>query len=224
MVLTSHSKMIDTDSPTGIWLGEFTDPYYEFIDKGYEVTLASPRGGKPPIDPLSLMTENITSTNRRFQDDEIAKQELQKTYRLEEIDASEYDALFYPGGHGPMWDLAFNDASAAMIVDFIASDKPVGAVCHGPAALIKAAELRPNFLKGRKLTAFSNTEEKMTFRIDNIPYKLETRLKDLGAEVELANVPFTSKVVVDGMLITGQNPLSAGPAAVDRPATQGTGQ
>ena len=165
MVLTSHSKMVNTDSPTGIWLGEFTDPYYEFIDKEYEVTLASPRGGKPPIDPLSLMTENITSTNRRFKDDEIAKQALQKTYRLEEIDASDFDALFYPGGHGPMWDLAFNDASAAMIIDFITSDKPVGAVCHGPAALIKAAELLPNFLKGRKLTAFSNTEEKMTFRI-----------------------------------------------------------
>jgi putative intracellular protease/amidase len=213
MILTSHSTMENTDSKTGVWLGEFTDPYYEFIDKGYEVTLASPDGGEPPVDPMSKMTEHITGSNRRFNDDKTAKQKFKTTLRLDEVNASQFDAVFFPGGHGPIWDLATNEKSGRIILDMLASNKPVGAVCHGPAALIKAAEMQQGLLKGKKITAFTNTEEALAFRSDNVPYKLETRLKELGANFQSALVPFTSNVEKDGMIITGQNPLSAGTTA-----------
>ncbi|MBB5437958.1 putative intracellular protease/amidase [Pedobacter sp. AK017] len=213
MVLTSHSQMEGTNSKTGVWLGEFTDPYYEFIDAGYRVTLASPLGGRPPVDPMSELTENITGANRRFQDDEIAKTAFERTNLLSLMKAGDYDAVFYPGGHGPIWDLAADQSSGRLILDFYHADKPVGAVCHGPAALIKAAELEPGFLIGKNVSAFTNTEEALVGRGNNVPYKLETRLKDLGAKLHSALVPFMSHVKRDGMLITGQNPLSAGPTA-----------
>ena len=213
MILTSHKEMENTDSTTGVWLGEFNDPYYEFIDEGYELVLASPKGGQPPIDPFSTTTENITASNRRFQDDEAAKQKFNNTLTLQELDATDFDALFFPGGHGPLWDLASNEQCGKLILDFLASNKPVAAVCHGPAALIKAAELKPGLLKGKRITGFTNAEEAMVFRADNIPYKLETRLRELGADFHSALVPFTSNVEEDGLIITGQNPLSAGPTA-----------
>lgn len=213
MVLTSHAEMEHTDSKTGIWLGEFTDPYYEFIDAGYRVTLASPKGGKPPVDPMSELTENITGANRRFQDDEVAKADFDQTYELAIIEASDFDAVFYPGGHGPIWDLATDEHSGRLILDFYNSGKPVAAVCHGPAALIKAEELQPGFLDGKNISAFTNTEETMVGRAEYMPYKLETRLKELGANLYSSLIPFTSHVEIDGLLITGQNPLSAGPAA-----------
>ncbi|ETZ24192.1 type 1 glutamine amidotransferase domain-containing protein [Pedobacter sp. V48] len=213
MVLTSHWQMDGTDSKTGVWLGEFTDPYYEFIDAGYRVTLASPLGGRPPVDPMSELTENITGANRRFQDDEIAKTAFERTNVMRLMKAADYDAVFYPGGHGPIWDLAADASSGRLILDFYHAGKPVGAVCHGPAALIKAAELEPGFLLGKDISAFTNTEEALVGRGDNIPYKLETRLKDLGARLHSALIPFTSHVETDGLLITGQNPLSAGPTA-----------
>lgn len=213
IILTSHSEMENTDSKTGLWIGEFTDPYYEFIDKGYDVTLASPKGGQPPIDPMSKLTENITASNRRFQDDEVGQQRLNNTLKLEEVNAADFDAVFFPGGHGPLWDLATNETSGKIILDFLASNKPVAAVCHGPAAFIEAAELQPGLLNGKKITGFTNTEETLVFRSDNIPYKLETRLKELGADFHSALVPFTSHVEEDGLLITGQNPSSAGPTA-----------
>lgn len=213
MILTSHQDMINTDSKTGLWLGEFTDPYYEFIDKGYDVTLASPKGGEPPVDPLSKMTENITASNRRFQNDEITQQKFEKTLSLDEVNAAGFEAMFIPGGHGPVWDLATNETSGRMILDFFAQNKPVAAVCHGPAALIKAAELQPGLLNGKRLTGFTNTEEAMALRSDNIPYKLETRLKELGADFHAALLPYTIHIEEDGLLITGQNPLSAAPAA-----------
>jgi putative intracellular protease/amidase len=213
MILTSHEEMENTVTKTGVWLGEFTDPYYKFIDAGYAVTLASPKGGRPPLDPMSTATENITGANRRFQDDAVAQQKFNNTFRLDDIKAEEFDAIFYPGGHGPLWDLAGNIKSAQLILDFLAAGKPVGAVCHGPAAFIKAAELNPGILQGKNITGFTNTEESLAFRSDNIPYKLETRLKELGAKFHSALVPFTSHVERDGLLITGQNPLSAGPAA-----------
>ncbi len=180
MVLTSHSAMENTDSTTGVWLGEFTDPYYEFIDAGYQVTIASPLGGKPPLDPLSLLTENITASNRRFNDDGDAQAAFSATRLLDTVDAINFDAVFYPGGHGPLWDLATNEFNGRLILEFIKSRKPVGAVCHGPAALIKAAELAPGLLTGTRITAFTNTEETLTLRADNIPYHLETRLKNWG--------------------------------------------
>ena len=213
MILTSHSEMKNTDSKTGVWIGEFTDPYYELIDQGYEVTLVSPKGGEPPIDPMSKLTENITASNRRFGDDEVAQQKFANTLQLDGISAADFDAVFFPGGHGPLWDLATNEMSGRILLDFLASNKPVAAVCHGPAALIKAAELQPNFLSGKRLTGFTNAEEALVFRSDNIPYKLEARLKELGADFHSALVPFTSHVEEDGLLITGQNPSSAGPTA-----------
>ncbi|MEQ7802194.1 type 1 glutamine amidotransferase domain-containing protein [Pedobacter sp. ASV1-7] len=213
MVLTSHAEMEHTDSKTGVWLGEFTDPYYEFIDAGYRVTLASPKGGRPPVDPMSELTENITGANRRFQDDESAKIAFARTYELALMDASDYDAVFYPGGHGPIWDLATDGNSGRLILDFYNSGKPVAAVCHGPAALIKAEELQPGFLDGKNISAFTNIEETMVGRAGNVPYQLESRLKELGANLSSAMIPFVSHVEIDGLLVTGQNPLSAGPAA-----------
>ncbi len=212
-IITSHKELDNTESTTGLWIGEFTDPYYKFIDKGHQVTLASPKGGKPPIDPMSELTENITSTNRRYQDDATAQNALNTTLLLDGISATDYDAVFFPGGHGPIFDLASNDKSAKLILDFLSSGKPVACVCHGPAALIKAAELNPSLLKGKRVTGFSNTEEKLAMRFNNIPFTLEDRLKELGADYRTGTVPFTSHTEVDGLLITGQNPLSAGPTA-----------
>ena len=213
MILTSHKELDNSDKTTGVWLGEFTDPYFEFIDQGYEVTLTSPLGGEPPIDPRSELTENITSSNRRFKDDSVARQKLKTTLTLAQVSADQFDALFFPGGHGPMWDLSQNEACASLILDFYKQNKPIGAVCHGPAALLKAAEMNPEILKGRKVTAFSDKEEKLVGLYDNIPFSLQERLKALGADYDAALIPFTSKVKVDGLIITGQNPASAGSTA-----------
>ncbi len=213
MVLTSHEDLLNTDTKTGLWIGEFTDPYYEFIDEGHQVVLASPKGGQPPIDTMSELTENITSSNRRFQDDDIAQQALKTTHTLEGINALDYDAVFFPGGHGPIFDLANNELSGKLILDFLEAGKPVASVCHGPAALIKAAEMNSSLLTGRRVTGFSNTEEKLALRSNNIPYTLEDRLKELGGDYQNAAAPFLSHVEEDGLLITGQNPLSAGPTA-----------
>lgn len=213
MILTSHERLNNTDSTTGVWLGEFTDPYYVFKEKGYEVELASPLGGEPPVDPKSKLTENITSSNRKFNDDDEAKSKFMNTFTLSEVSAADYDAVFFPGGHGPMWDLATDDRCAQLILDFYSQEKPIAAVCHGPAALIRAAEMQPAILKGRKVTAFSNAEEKLVGLSDNIPFKLQDKLKELGADFDSATIPFTSKVKTDGLIITGQNPASAEPAA-----------
>lgn len=213
IILTSHKELINTDSTTGVWIGEFTDPYYEFIDKGYQVTLASPNGGKPPIDQMSALTENITSSNRRFKDDAQAQNAFENTLRLAEVSAINFDAVFFPGGHGPIFDLASNENSGKLILEFLSSGKPVAAVCHGPAALNAAAEMDSSILKGKRVTGFSNTEEKLAMRMDNIPYTLEDRLKELGADYRSGTIPFVSHTEVDGLLITGQNPLSAGPTA-----------
>lgn len=213
MILTSHEDLENTEDKTGLWIGEFTDPYYEFIDKGFQVTLASPKGGKPPIDPMSALTENITASNRRFQEDEVAINALNTTQTLENISADDFDGVFFPGGHGPIFDLATNEKSGQLILDFLNRGKPVAAVCHGPAALLKAVELNPSVLKGKRVTGFSNTEEKLALRANKIPYQLEDRLKESGAEYHNAMLPFASHVEVDGLLITGQNPLSAGPTA-----------
>lgn len=213
MVLTSHAEMEHTSIKTGVWLSEFTDPYYEFIDSGCQVILASPLGGQPPIDPKSELVENVTDANRKFQNDEIAKTAFEHTKMLHLMSAADYDAVFYPGGHGPLWDLATNEASGKLILDFYNSDKPVAAVCHGPAALIKAAELQPGFLTGKNLSAFTNMEEMMVRKADNVPFMLQTKLEELGARVRSALIPFMSHVVTDGLLITGQNPRSARPTA-----------
>lgn len=213
MILTSHKELDNSDATTGVWLGEFTDPYFEFFDQDYEVTLASPKGGEPPIDPRSKLTENITESNRRFDKDEKAQSAFKNTRKLSEINADEYDAVFYPGGHGPMWDLAESEQNSKLLLEFYRADKPIGAICHGPAALLKAAEKEPALLRNKKVTAFSNAEEKLVFLYDNIPFKLEDRLKELNASYDSATVPFTSNVKVTGRLVTGQNPASANKAA-----------
>lgn len=213
MILTSHSAMEGTENKTGVWLGEFTDPYYVFIDEGYDITLASPMGGRPPVDPMSELTENITAANRRFKDDQMAQSAFNNTHRLTELKSEKFDALFYPGGHGPIWDLADSKLSGQLILDFLDKGKPVAAVCHGPAALIAANDLRPGFLQGKVISAFSDAEEVMTGRSGNVPYQLQSKLEQLGAEVKTALIPFTPHVERDSILVTGQNPLSAGPTA-----------
>lgn len=213
MILTSHEEMLNTSSTTGLWIGEFTDPYYEFRDKDYTVVLASPKGGHPPIDPMSELTENITSSNRRYMDDDFTRHALKHTLTLEDVSSSDFDALFYPGGHGPMFDLATNEKSGQLINEFLSQGKPVAAVCHGPAAFLKAAELDSSLLNGKRVTGFSNMEETLVFRKDNIPFKLEDSLSNLGANYHKSLVPFTSHVEIDGLIITGQNPMSAAPTA-----------
>lgn len=212
-ILTSHQQLIDTETTTGLWIGEFTDPYYVFIDAGCEVTLASPKGGKPPIDPMSQLTEHITGSNKRFQEDTFAQRALDHTLVLADVSAANYDSVFFPGGHGPLFDLATDETCGKLILDFLSAGKPVAAVCHGPVALIKAAELDPSVLQGKRVTGFSNTEEKLAMRYKHIPYTLEDRLKELGADYKTGLVPFISHTETDGLLITGQNPLSAGPTA-----------
>ena len=213
MILSSHEELLNTDSKTGVWIGEFTDPYYEFIDHGFQVTLASPKGGRPPIDEMSQLTENITASNRRFQEDEAAQSAFSNTQKLTDICADHYDAVFFPGGHGPIFDLANDAHCSELILSFIKNNKPVAAVCHGPAALLKAAERDRNLLQGKRVTGFSNAEEKLAMRLDTIPYTLEDRLKELGADYHKNTVPFLSHVEEDGLILTGQNPLSAGPTA-----------
>ena len=213
MVLTSHSELDNTDDKTGLWIGEFTDPYYKFLDAGYHITLASTKGGKPPVDPMSQMTENITASNRRFQDDAVAKSAFDATKRIEEVRAEDFDAVFFPGGHGPLWDLAKSESCGELTLDFYNTQKPVAAVCHGGAAFVAAENYQPGFLKDKKVTCFSNTEEKLVFKTNNIPYLLEDKLENFGAKIDNALIPFASNVKIDGHLITGQNPMSAGPTA-----------
>lgn len=213
MILSSHERMEGTDSKTGVWLGEMTDPYYKFEEAGYQVLLASPLGGEPPIDPLSKLTENLTGANRKFLDDENAQHRFKHTVELASVQASAFDGVFIPGGHGPLWDLARHPEVARLLSEFIIADKPIGAVCHGPAALVSLAQIQPNFLVGKQVTSFTDLEEKLVFRSDHIPFKLESRLVELGALFSAAPVPFVPHVVRDGKLVTGQNPLSAGPTA-----------
>ncbi|MBC7556691.1 MAG: type 1 glutamine amidotransferase domain-containing protein, partial [Chryseobacterium sp.] len=194
-------------------LSEFTEPYYDLKDAGYDVTLASVKGGEPPIDPTSALTENITSANRRYQDDEVLQNEFKNTKKISEEQSSDYEALFIPGGHGPVFDLAEDKDTGRLIIDFYNSGKYVTAVCHGSAAFIAAENHQNGFLKDKKITCFSNTEEKLVGKTNQIPYLLEDKLESLGAKIDNAIIPFNSNVKVDGHLITGQNPLSAGPAA-----------
>lgn len=213
MVLTSHSNLPYTQSTTGVWLGEFTDPYYEFIDKKHIVTLASPKGGQPPVDANSKLFEDITASNKRFNKDPEAKEKFANTVKLSSVKATDYDGIFYPGGHGPMWDLAQDEYNAQLLLDFYRDNKSIGAVCHGPAAFVLAAEKEPSLLAGKNITAFSNIEEKLAGLYAIIPFKLEDRLKQLGCFYEKSSFPYTSKVVVSGKLVTGQNPASAAKAA-----------
>lgn len=213
MVLTSHDKLGDTGKKTGFWLEEFAAPYYVLKDAGADITLASPKGGQPPLDPKSDAPDAQTEATERFKADADAKAALASTHPLSEIRAEDYDAVFYPGGHGPMWDLAEDKTSIALIEAFAKADKPVGAVCHAPAALRHVKGSDGEFLvKGRKVTGFSNTEEEGVGLTDVVPFLLEDVLKQNGGDYS-KGADWGSYVLTDGKLVTGQNPASSEAAA-----------
>ena len=213
IVLTSHDKLGDTGKKTGFWLEEFASPYYRLKDAGAQVTLASPRGGQPPLDPKSHEPDFQTDDTRRFDDDQAAQNELAKTAKLAEMKVEEFDAVFYPGGHGPLWDLYTNSDSIALIEGFIAAGKPVATVCHAPAVLLKAKDQNGNpLVKGKKVTGFSNSEEAAVELTDVVPYSVEDQLLALGGVYQKVE-DWNSLAVVDGLIITGQNPGSSAAVA-----------
>jgi len=213
IVLTSHDKLGDTGKKTGFWLEEFASPYYRLKDAGAEVTLASPLGGQPPLDPKSNEADFQTDDTRRFDNDPAAQNELAKTVKLAEMKVEDFDAVFYPGGHGPLWDLYNNSDSIALIEGFIAAGKPVATVCHAPAALLKAREQNGDpLVKGKKVTGFSNSEEAAVELTNVVPYLLEDQLLALGGVYQKVD-DWNSLVVVDGLIITGQNPGSSAAVA-----------
>lgn len=213
IVLPSHDQLGNTGQKTGFWLEEFTDPYYKFIDSGYEVTIASPRGGKPPVDPKSTQKENQSESTQRFEKDKSAQAKLENTLVLSQVSASDYDTLFLPGGHGPMWDLSSDENMKKIVEDFYSDKKLVSAVCHGPAGLLQATDRNGNsILKGKKITGFTNNEESAVGLTKTAPFSLENRMKELGGKFEKGQ-DFKPFVISDGQLITGQNPKSALPAA-----------
>ena len=213
MVLTSHSQLGDTDEKTGFWLEEFVAPYYAFLDAGANITIAAPQAGQPPVDPRSTGPDNQTEVTQRFQHDSEAQAALADPVLLDQVNADNFDALFFPGGHGPMWDLASSDTSARLVESFYAQGKVIGAVCHGPAAMVKAKTPQgESILKGKQLTAFTNAEESAVKLDQVVPFALETRLKELGGDFSQADV-FQPYVVTDGNLVTGQNPPSSASTA-----------
>jgi putative intracellular protease/amidase len=213
MVLTSHDKLGETGLKTGYWLDEFAAPYYAFKDAGAAITLASPLGGAPPMDPKSDLPESATAATQRFKTDRVAQATLAATRKLPELAAADYDAVFYPGGHGPLWDLAQDPSSIALVEAMLAAGNPVAAVCHGAAVLLRPrAADGTMLLKGKSVTGFSNTEEAALGLSRDVPFLLENMLVKAGARYsKLAD--WQPNVVVDGLIITGQNPASAGPAA-----------
>ena len=212
-VLTSHSELGNTGQKTGFWIEEFAAPYYILKDAGAEITLASPKGGQPPIDPSSAKPENQTESTRRYDEDQNLQQLLAGTQVLSEVKADDFDAIFYPGGHGPLWDLTNDASSISLIEKFWASKKPVAAVCHAPSVLLNAKdENGDSLVKGKNVTGFTNTEEEAVQLIDVVPFLLEDELKNKGGHYSKKE-DWASYVVKDGMLITGQNPASSGEAA-----------
>ena len=207
MVLTSHDRIGDTCKPTGFWLEEFAAPFYRLQDAGHAITLASPKGGQPPLDPKSDEPDAQTDATRRFQSDTEATAALAATVRLSEIDPADFDALFFPGGHGPMWDLAVDADVARLITATVAADKPVAAVCHGPAVFHGT-----DVLQGKRVTGFTNEEEAAAGLTEVVPFLLEDMLKEKGARFERGPA-WASHVVRDGLIITGQNPASSEAAA-----------
>ncbi len=212
MVLTSHDQLGNTGQKTGFWLEEFAAPYYVFRDADVDVTLASPKGGQPPIDPKSELPENQTAAMTRFKQDAEAQKALSQTFKLSEMNSKNFDAIFYPGGHGPMWDLVDDPVSIALIESFYNSGKPVAAVCHAPAVLHRAMFEGAPIVKGKRVTGFTNGEEEAVHLTNVVPFLVEDELKRLGGLYEKA-ADWESFVIVDGRLITGQNPASSEAAA-----------
>jgi putative intracellular protease/amidase len=213
IVLTSHDKLGDTGKKTGFWLEEFAAPYYVFKDAGADITLSSPKGGQPPLDPSSDTDDAQTEATLRFKSDADTQKVLAHTKVLSSIDADGFDAIFYPGGHGPLWDLAENADSTRLIETFANSDRPVGAVCHAPAVFKhpKGTDGEP-LVSGKTVTGFTNTEEEGVGLTDVVPFLVEDMLKANGGSYEKGD-DWASFVVTDGKLVTGQNPASSEEAA-----------
>ena len=213
IVLTSHDQLGDTGKKTGFWLEEFAAPYYVLKDAGAAITLASPKGGQPPLDPKSDLPESLTELTKRFRKDKAAQAELANTKKLSDVSADDFDAVFYPGGHGPMWDMPDNKISIALIEAFVKADKPVGAVCHAPAAIVNVRGKDGEYLvKSKHVTGFTNAEEEDVGLSNVVPFLLEDRLKERGG-LYSKGADWAPYVQVDGKLVTGQNPASSRPAA-----------
>jgi putative intracellular protease/amidase len=213
MVLTSHDQLGNTGTKTGFWLEEFAAPYYAFKDAGAEITLASPLGGQPPLDPKSDAENAQTASTKRFKQDAVAQEALASTHKLKKLTADNFDAVFYPGGHGPLWDLAEDPNSVALIEAMLKAGKPVAAVCHAPAVLRhpKTGD-GVSVVKGKNVTGFTNTEEAASGLSDVVPFLVEDMLTQNGGTYSKAS-DWQPHVVTDGLLITGQNPASSEPAA-----------
>ena len=213
IVLTSHDQLGDTDQKTGFWLEEFAAPYYVLKDAGATLTVVSPLGGQPPLDPNSDAPDAQTAATARFKADPQATAVLANTGKLKDATVSDFDAVFYPGGHGPLWDLAEDKSSIALIEEMIAAGKPVAAVCHAPAVLrhAKGADGKP-LVNGKKVTGFTNTEEEAVGLNKVVPFLVEDMLKENGG-VYSKGADWQSYVLTDGLLITGQNPASSEAAA-----------
>lgn len=213
MVLTSHDQLGATGRKTGFWLEELAAPYYAFKDAGAEIVLASPKGGRPPLDPKSNEPAFQTEQTHRFEADAQAMAQLAATVRLDSVSQADFDTVFYPGGHGPLWDLAEDKHSIALIESFLGAGKPIALVCHAPGALrhVKTPNGRP-LVAGKKVTGFTNTEEAAVELSDVVPFLVEDELKAKGGIFSRAD-DWASFVVSDGLLITGQNPASSTPAA-----------
>lgn len=212
MVLTSHEDLGDTGKKTGFWVEEFAGPYYVFADAGAEVILASPKGGQPPIDPASTEQQAQTESTRRFAQDQELKDKLSKTAKLEDIDASEFDAVFYPGGHGPLWDLANDLNSISLIEAFNEQMKPMAFVCHAPGVLANVEDHKTPLVRGKNVTGFANTEEDAVGLTQVVPFLVEDKMNQLGANYSKGD-DWGVYVMKDGRLITGQNPASSEKAA-----------
>lgn len=215
IITTSHDALGDTGENTGVWLEELAAPYYIFEDAGTLITIASPKGGKIPLDPKSELDDALTPAAIRFQQDEEALNSITFSIPLEEVKEEDFDAVFLPGGHGPMWDLAENVELKHLLEAFYRNHKPMGFVCHGVAGLVSLqnAEGEP-LVKGLKLTSFSDSEEDAAGLADKVPFLLESRLRSLGANYH-KGPDFTNYVVADRNIITGQNPASSADAAIE---------
>ena len=213
MVLTSHNQLGNTGKPTGFWLEEFAAPYYVFHDAGLKITLASPKGGQPPLDPKSDEPDAQTDDTRRFRHDSDAQQRLANTVKLDSVRADDFDAVFYPGGHGPLWDLAEDKHSITLIEQFWAAGKPVAAVCHAPGVLRNVTKPDGSpLVKGKRVTGFTNSEEDGVGLTAIVPFLVEDELKKAGGLFERTD-DWGEYAVVDGHLVTGQNPASSAIAA-----------
>jgi putative intracellular protease/amidase len=209
IVLTSHSQLGSTGEKTGFWIEEFATPYYVLADAGAQITIASPAGGQPPVDPKSEAPDAQSAATQRFYKDMEVIDKVAHSYKLSDVEEANFDAVFYPGGHGPMWDLATDKTSIKLIEDFYNTQKPIAFVCHAPAALVNVkAENGHPLVKGKKITGFSNTEEEAVGLTKVVPFLLEDELKKLGGHYS-NGADWSSFVQQDGLLITGQNPGSS---------------